>query len=156
MPQTTPKIKPLISYYIPSINICQFCNKGFTVVCKSKKAKFCPECRRLKWKLWKKTRNWENSDAGKLYMKNKQKEYTRIYKKQVYDHYGWRCNCCGEVLVSMLTLDHVNNDGYLERENIVKLYKRIIKSNFPDSYQILCMNCNWSKRINYGFCEHKL
>jgi hypothetical protein len=140
------------------IRICKHCGKEINVIGKAlSKTKFCVDCRKLKWILWKKTRNWENSSKGKEYAKEYQKKYTELYKKQVYDHYGWKCACCGETLISFLTLDHVDNDGFKERHlNVVYIYKKIIKENFPDNYQILCMNCNWSKRINHGICEHKL
>ena len=110
-----------------------------------------------------------NKDKAKLYYeKNKEKLYKvqrkRYYKYKniIYSHYGYKCNCCEETGKSFLTIDHVNNDGYKERwkgkTKIVgeKFYRKIIKENFPDKYQILCMNCNWSKLINDGVCEHKL
>lgn len=83
-------------------------------------------------------------------------------KKTVFDYYGWICNCCGETGRTFLTIDHVNNDGHKQKsKNGVRLsgmhlYLVIIKEGFPNKYQILCMNCNWSKRMNNGMCEHKL
>jgi hypothetical protein len=31
----------------------------------------------------------------------------------------------------------------------------IIKSGFPNSFQILCYNCNNGKRMNRGVCPHQ-
>lgn len=98
------------------------------------------------------------SDKGRAYMKKFHIEYKQKLKKLVYDYYGWKCNCCGETLESMLTVDHVNNDGHVDRKLQIsgaRFYKKIINENYPDTYQILCMNCNWSKRINKGICQHK-
>lgn len=88
--------------------------------------------------------------ARKLRLHNKQK---------VLDHYGRICNCCGETEEKFLTIDHVNNDGHLERkgrggqsDNIIF---HIVRDNFPPSYQILCMNCNLGKSRNDGTCPHK-
>ena len=83
------------------------------------------------------------------------------YKKLVYDHYGWKCKCCGETIPEFLSVDHINNDGSKEldkkgyRYKSMPLHRKIIKENFPDKYQILCMNCNFGKAINNGICPHK-
>ena len=83
-------------------------------------------------------------------------------KEQVYLRYGDACNCCGETVRQFLSIDHVNNDGNVRRKTLgygvgkngggVRLYKQIIAEGFPDSYQILCMNCNWGKARNGGVC----
>lgn len=84
------------------------------------------------------------------------------YKKIVFDYYGNKCNCCGENNPFFLQIDHVDNDGYKEKTKTGKrisgatLYCKIIKSNFPDKYQILCANCNQGKKINDGVCPHIL
>lgn len=136
---------------------CKHCNNDFET--NGRVVKYCPECRKLKWKIWKKTRNWETSEKGKAYMKSYHVEYKDKLKKLVYDYYGWSCKCCNETLESMLTVDHVNNDGFLDRKLQIsgaRFYKKIINENYPSTYQILCMNCNWSKRINKGVCQHKI
>lgn len=137
---------------------CGFCREMFLNESGSRKTKYCPVCRKKKWKIYKKTKNWEHSEKGRAYSARFHKENREKYKKQVYDHYGWLCKCCAESRVSMLTVDHVNNDGFLDRRSKLSgasFYKKIISQDFPDSYQILCMNCNWSKRILKGICEHQ-
>ena len=72
-----------------------------------------------------------------------------------------KCACCGEKIWEFLALDHVNNDGYLERNNKYKkggptgFYHQLKKLNYPDKYryQILCHNCNCAKGF-YGKCPH--
>ena len=80
-------------------------------------------------------------------------------KEIVFSHYGWRCACCGEEERAFLSMDHVNNDGYKDRVNksrsSSKLYRKIKKQGFPRAYQVLCMNCNFGKRMNGGVCPHK-
>lgn len=73
---------------------------------------------------------------------------------------GSKCSCCAETHVTMLEVDHVNNDGASERRednrNNFRTYQRI--RDFPESrtrYQVLCSNCNHSKLRNRGICEHK-
>ena len=71
---------------------------------------------------------------------------------------GIFCNCCGERNVVFLTLDHVNNDGAKQRKEIGrssdKLYRWIVKNNFPPIFQTLCWNCNWGKQ-KMGTCPHQ-
>lgn len=122
------------------------------------RTKYCVDCRKLKWRLYRKTRNWELSTNGKSYMQKYHQKYKERLKSIVFDVYGWVCSCCVEKNISMLTIDHVNNDGYLDRRKKISgtsMYRKIIIEKFPTKYQILCMNCNWSKKILGGICEHK-
>lgn len=94
-------------------------------------------------------------------------------KKLVFSWYGNICRCCKESCLDYLTLDHVHDDGKRERGGLtfsqaVKqlghsgtsgsfIYDRIKKGGFeqrPLDLQILCWNCQWGKRRNYGFCKH--
>lgn len=75
-----------------------------------------------------------------------------------FDHYGRRCNCCGESEPLFLCFDHVQNDGFAHRKddrrasNIAMWLKA---RNMPDGFQTLCFNCNQGKRLNGGVCPHK-
>jgi hypothetical protein len=81
-------------------------------------------------------------------------------RERVFEHYGWKCVCCGETIRAFLSIDHINNDGYLDKnpngdkKSGKELYLLVIKQNFPDKYQTLCMNCNWGKKA-CGICPHK-
>lgn len=91
--------------------------------------------------------------------KTKKKEWHRKHrankKEQVYDNYGTACKCCGETDAAFLTIDHINNDGAEHRRSInaASIYDYIIKHNFPDTFQVLCFNCNWAK--SRGGCPHQ-
>lgn len=82
------------------------------------------------------------------------------YKKIVFDHYGFQCQCCGESISKFLTLDHVNNDGAEHRRLLGgsaggrALYLWIINNKYPDIFQVLCWNCNCGKKMNGGVCPH--
>lgn len=87
-------------------------------------------------------------------------ERTRQLKRQAIDAYGGRCACCGEDVIELLTIDHVNNDGTQRRKAGVyrggqSTYRWLIRHGFPDSYQCLCFSCNWGKRVNGGVCPHQ-
>jgi hypothetical protein len=78
-------------------------------------------------------------------------------RRAVLDHYGERCVCCGETRKSMLQIDHIHNNGNMYRKLFPKtdICRWLIEHRYPENViQILCANCNWSKRINKGVCEH--
>lgn len=95
---------------------------------------------------------WYRDNALRL------KDYRQEQKQIVYDHYGNKCACCGESNQKFLSIDHVNNDGHKERKgkggSSDRIIRNIIKTNFPDTYQILCFNCNLGKARNNGVCPH--
>lgn len=74
--------------------------------------------------------------------------------------YGGKCSCCGEIRDSFLQIDHMNNDGNVHRRvSEVRrkgIFKWLILYDFPAGFQILCANCNHSKRVLHGICEHEL
>ena len=85
--------------------------------------------------------------------------YDRV-KETVFAYYGKICACCGEDEELFLTIDHVNNDGHLQigstgkRDSGRTMYAKIIKAGLPNTYQTLCMNCNFGKMRNEGVCPH--
>jgi hypothetical protein len=52
-----------------------------------------------------------------------------------------------------LCIDHMNNGGTKHRKEIggggLSTYRWLIKNNFPPEYQVLCLNCNWTKEMNH-------
>lgn len=139
--------------------LCRKCEKRFVDTDKAYRKMYCPDCHKKRYQLYGPSR-WNSSPEGKVYGQKYALEYKEKFKKIVYDHYGWTCNCCKETTEAFLTIDHVNNDGHSDRINGrklggVSLHKKIIKENFPDKYQILCMNCNWGKKIKDGICPHQ-
>lgn len=80
-------------------------------------------------------------------------------KREVVDHYGGKCSCCGETEITFLSLDHVNNDGAEERRRITSgtnMWYHARKEGYPDRYQVLCFNCNHGRFINGGVCPHQV
>jgi hypothetical protein len=83
-------------------------------------------------------------------------------KSEVIAHYSKesnKCACCGEANVKFLTVDHINDDGYLKRQSGEHpaggaMYVWLRAHNYPEGFQILCMNCNAAKGW-YGTCPHK-
>lgn len=105
-----------------------------------------------------------NQKYGPLYhQKNKERINMahRIRHKEiktlVFDHYGWKCKCCGESHKEFLTIDHIYGDGNKHRKQGIKtnkIYYWLIKNNFPKEFQTLCFNCNCSNG-HFGYCPHE-
>jgi hypothetical protein len=84
--------------------------------------------------------------------------YNQRLRRIIFDHYGAWCACCGEAFEVFLTIDHVYENGSIDRalgRTGASLYRHIINSKFPTSYQILCWNCNEAKRL-VRVCPHQL
>lgn len=118
----------------------------------SNREKYAADENYRKSKLESRARYVEKYDV-KTQAKNKAREA----KLKVIDAYGGSCTCCGESHFNFLTIEHVNNDGHLDRKQHIvgiRLYTKIIKLGFPPEYTILCFNCNCAKGI-HGFCPHQ-
>lgn len=80
-------------------------------------------------------------------------------KETVIQQYGGCCKCCGETELDFLSIDHILNDGALHRKSIPSgsgvLYRLIKDKNDFSKYQVLCFNCNMSKKIGKGKCIHE-
>lgn len=86
--------------------------------------------------------------------------YRDKLKYQVLSHYSDgkpKCCRCGFDNIDALCLDHVNDDGAIERKkmniscrgimNGSRIYEEIRKRNYPSGLQVLCANCNLIKEI---------
>lgn len=75
-----------------------------------------------------------------------------------YSKGSMSCACCGEKELEFLTIDHQEGGGRKHRQRIgwggSSFYRWLVREKFPGGYQVLCMNCNWGRRIN-GVCPHK-
>lgn len=103
--------------------------------------------------------------------RRQRRESGQRLKDLVFSAYGgYVCSCCGVTQKSMLTIDHVNEDGAAHRAKLGEgksymtkrsglgdyLYRDLRDRGFPDGFQVLCYNCNISKHRNGGVCEHRL
>ncbi len=86
------------------------------------------------------------------------RRYRDEIKYKVLRHYSGdklECSNCGIDVYSVLTLDHINNDGAEHKRRLSKsgkassttIYTDIIKHGFPEGYQVLCFNCNFHKEF---------
>jgi hypothetical protein len=74
-------------------------------------------------------------------------------KLQAFAILGNRCSRCGFEDHRALQIDHILDDGAVDRRGhngcgsaVWKIYVRIVRGGYEDVYQLLCANCNWIKR----------
>lgn len=108
----------------------------------------------VKWKAQSK-RYYEKNKAI-ISKKNSQRNYeNKIICLAFYSNNECICNCCGEFRIEFLTIDHIYNDGAKHRKEMKSsIFHWLIKNDFPQGFQVLCMNCNFSKGI-HGYCPHE-
>lgn len=79
------------------------------------------------------------------------------FKKEVFQHYGNKCACCGEATEQFLTIDHIKGDGSIHRRQTKRMWicRWLVENNYPKGFQLLCWNCNIGKFHNNNICPHK-
>jgi hypothetical protein len=109
----------------------------------------------LATRVWRKriqNSGWKSRNPEK--MKEIQKNGYRKLRKQVMDAYGAKCKCCGEEHDEFLTIDHIGGDGAKHRkETNNEVYAWLRRNGYPEGFQVLCMNCNFSIGMR-GYCPH--
>lgn len=103
--------------------------------------------RREKWK-----NDPEFRKAEKIKAKERHKKKRHVYRQQVIEAYGGKCEVCGISELRFLTLDHSFQDGAEHRRSLGdsknsgsnKVYADIVRRGFPkdEGYRILCWNHN--------------
>ena len=84
------------------------------------------------------------------------KRYTDKLKVKVFTHYcggtpGCMCPGCHTTFIHFLQMDHIDGKGFQHKVNGAKvtgkaLWLWLIRSNYPEGFQVLCSNCNHAKR----------
>lgn len=83
-------------------------------------------------------------DINNVSVENRQKKIARLkLKLETIIAYGEKCTKCAESNPLFLTLDHVHNNGYFDKDKGVSLYKKLKELGYPkNGLQLLCHNCN--------------
>lgn len=115
----------------------------------------------------------EEHEAIRLYnkewrSKNREKENRRHsldfqkHKHQVLSHYSKGSNpiCswkdCGWSDERALSIDHINGRGreHLRKFHIKNIYRWLMRNNFPEGFQVLCMNHQFVKKSERGEAKY--
>jgi len=102
-----------------------------------------------------KVAKWRRNHKEECLEINRRSQRKRRF--EVLSHYSVgepRCARCGFTDLRALCIDHINGDGAQHRRetpNASKdIYSWLKKNNYPEGFQVLCMNCNWIKRSENG------
>lgn len=87
----------------------------------------------------------------------KNKDYNKNIKIQVFNLLGGcKCVICGDEELSHLTIDHIDNTGYLDKRKGLRdhsLYRAIVNNKLTKeqflNLRVLCYNCNCGRRKEY-------
>ena len=128
---------------------CEFCGAKFELKAHQPYQQYCSnKCSHAGYRS-------EYPEYGATYQRN----LRNANRSAAFAAYGNKCACCGELRASMLTIDHINNDGHEHRLEIGHdgnaIYRWLKKNNYPEGFQVLCSSCHISK-TRLGVCEHQL
>jgi hypothetical protein len=100
------------------------------------KARYCQEC------------TDKHSEAGLA-------RYHQDREAAIEAYGGYVCRCCGETWKPFLTIDHIDGGGNQHRKKVgaANVYRWLRLNGYPPGFQVLCMNCQFGKRI-CGVCPH--
>jgi len=125
---------------------------------------YCHGCRAIYLRDWAKKHPEKTRAATRIYRHrhpdvlaryNHDAKVRRRYRCR--QRLGGKCVCCGETRDSFLDIDHVHGGGSQQRRAFGphRAYAEVLQMENPqEKYQLLCSNCNQSKR-RLGRCEHE-
>jgi hypothetical protein len=79
---------------------------------------------------------------------------------EALSHYGGeppKCYCCGERLLLLLSLDHINGGGTKHRKEtkMTRTCEWAKQNGWPTIFRVACHSCNLGAHLNGGICPHK-
>lgn len=114
--------------------------------------------------------NWikrcENNEYGparttqttisRVIYKSTLKSQSKYKRLEIIELLGGKCVRCDFIDIRALQIDHVHGGGNKIRNQLSwwKIYKLVINDK-TGSYQLLCANCNWIKRVENKEYNHK-
>lgn len=146
-------------------NICKLCANKYSLENYHKNQ----EHRKAVNKIWR-TKNRERiqKKSREQYRINTaqklaySKKYAQKVKVELVSHYApdMRCQCedtncwhqerCTVNNLRILTMEHPNGGGNKQRKQLAiqgtTFYLWLRRNNYPEGFQVLCMNCNWMRR----------
>lgn len=148
-----PRCHKTISYKTYSSYQSSKSRKSTCMACRPGKKKATEEEKSLR-KRYQKEYNQAYRKVNKEKIRKQKQEYADKIKQEGIIKYGGKCSCCHESEFQFLTLEHKN--GRDKNDNLTgkKAWAKVKSLGYPDSYTVLCFNCNCCKGI-YGICAHK-
>lgn len=136
---------------------CPRCNRNKS----GKGGKLCQKCKDYKKKIYEDKK--KRGECGLCERKPRKgfkicdscREKSKIRQDklriEVLYHYGKKCKNCGITDVRVLDLEHIKNNGNVERKKFGKgngFFLSVKRRKYPKGLQVMCKNCNWLKRLS--------
>ena len=99
-------------------------------------------------------RKWEERNIQKVqqYRQQYSRDKREKIRKASLDLLGGKCCQCGITDIRVLEIDHIFNDGKIDRKETKDIQARLEKIiRHPERYQILCANCHSIKTYEFGW-----
>ena len=103
---------------------------------------------------WKQQKH-EYDHRPEVVSRNRRNGVTKYHERRqiFFDILGSECKTCGFKDKRALQIDHLHNDGAVQRKKYggsLNEYRHYLKhqDEIPIQFQILCANCNWIKRAD--------
>lgn len=103
---------------------------------------------RAKWRR-------DNPERARQVSKDSSARRRTALKAEMIAVYGGGCTCCGEKEPLFMAMDHVNGRTPGEIKTGAWAWGHAKKQGWPDTYTVLCHNCNLGRQFNNGVCPHK-
>jgi hypothetical protein len=93
-------------------------------------------------------------------IRQKNKRYKDRMREECFEHYGNKCQCCGEHRKEFFAMHHIEGGGRQHRlsEKMLQqgggIYLYLKRRGYPKNFEIQCHNCN-AARGYYGYCPHE-
>jgi hypothetical protein len=102
-------------------------------------------------------KKWQQNNKERVSV-NRKNRFDKL-RQDVLTEYGGKCSCCHIANPVFLTIDHINGGGNEHRRNIGannsrRFYRWLQLNSYPESFQLLCWNCNYAKHL-LGRCPHQ-
>lgn len=116
-------------------------------------------------KICKQIRTRMSEPERKARAKERRKALQQALRTKILLHLGGQCYCCGMDDLRFLTIDHINNDGQIDRrlpsgktKNGYMILLDIQREGIPkDRYRAACYNCNCARNWTEGkICPHQM
>ena len=113
--------------------------------------------RRASSGLWSVCKMCSDERHKRYYIEHREKcrEYGRNFvqhlKLKALLHYlngEIKCAHCGFNDIRALSIDHINGGGHSHTKNLTEtLYNWLRRNKYPEGFQVLCMNCQFIKKV---------
>lgn len=102
-------------------------------------------------------RNRDHHLAQKRASTNRRRKEVVLEALRYYSDGEPKCYCCGEDILLLLSLDHIDGGGTKHRKEskITHTSNWAKRNGWPKIFRVACHSCNLGAHLNGGVCPHQ-